>query len=113
MSEIVVQAYRGKLLKNESLANYTSWRAGGLAEYVYIPKDLDDLSHFLCCLPQTIPLTWLGLGSNTLVRDGGVDGVVIITQGALNKLAQSDGAIRAEAGVSAAQLARYSARSSS
>lgn len=102
---------RGQLLKNELLANYTSWRTGGPADYVYIPADLDDLSQFLHHLNPTIPITWLGLGSNTLIRDGGIEGVVIITQGALNKLSQVDNQeIRAEAGVSAAQLARHTAR---
>ncbi len=101
----------GKLLKNESLSGYTSWRTGGPAEHLYIPADLDDLSQFLKKLPKTMPVTWLGLGSNTLVRDGGLEGVVIITQGALGKLAQTTpDQIRAEAGVSAAQLARHSAR---
>jgi UDP-N-acetylmuramate dehydrogenase len=102
---------RGQLLKNELLASYTSWRTGGPADYIYIPADLDDLSAFLKNLPDTVPLTWLGLGSNTLVRDGGLEGVVVITQGALNKLEKTPSEhIRAEAGVSAAQLARHTAR---
>jgi UDP-N-acetylmuramate dehydrogenase len=104
---------QGSLLQNESLANYTSWRTGGPADYVYLPADLDDLSNFLSHLPDTMPVTWLGLGSNTLVRDGGVEGVVIVTQGKLGKLTQlSPELVRAEAGVAAAQLARYSARNS-
>lgn len=102
---------RGQLLMNEPLAKYTSWRTGGPADYLYIPADLDDLSAFLRQLPKTLRLTWLGLGSNTLVRDEGVDGVVIITQGALTKLQQSNpNEIRAEAGVASAQLARHTAR---
>ncbi len=103
---------RGKLLQDELLANYTSWRTGGPADYFYIPADLDDLSQFLKHLPAVVPVTWLGLGSNTLVRDGGIEGVVIITQGALNQLAQltANQEVRAEAGVSAAQFARYTAR---
>lgn len=102
---------RGQFLKNESLSHYTSLRAGGNADFVFIPTDLEDLSHFLNQLPDTVPLTWLGLGSNTLVRDGGLEGVVIITQGALNQLTQTEPLqLRAEAGVSSAQLARYSAR---
>jgi UDP-N-acetylmuramate dehydrogenase len=104
---------RGKLLKNELLADYTSWRTGGPADFVFIPADLEDLSVFLSELPPSTPVTWLGLGSNTLVRDGGVEGVVIITQGALNKLehpVQSKEVIRAEAGVASAQLARFTAR---
>lgn len=102
---------RGRFSENESLSPYTSWRTGGLADCLFIPADLDDLTSFLKQLPQSTPLTWLGLGSNTLVRDGGVEGVVIVTQGALNKLTQTKPhEIRAEAGISAAQLARFSAR---
>lgn len=110
MNEI---SHRGKLLANESLSNYTSWRAGGPADYVYLPADLADLGAFLRSLSNDIPVTWLGLGSNTLVRDAGVEGVVIITQGALNQIgpcADNPLLIRAEAGVASAQLARYSAR---
>lgn len=107
----ILTQLRGRLLKNELLAHYTSWRTGGPADYVYIPADLDDLAFFLQHLPTSLPLTWLGLGSNTLVRDSGLAGVVIITQGALNKLSQPHAQeIRAEAGVSSAQLARHSAR---
>ncbi len=105
---------RGKLLKDEPLSNYTSWRTGGPADYVYIPADLDDLSTFLRELPRTVPLMWLGLGSNTLVRDGGIDGVVVITQGALTGITQLEPqTVRAEAGVASAQLARFTARSGS
>jgi len=102
---------RGKLLQNEMLSHYTSWRTGGPADYVFIPADLDDLSTFLRELPGTAPVTLLGLGSNTLIRDGGVEGVVIITQGALNKISHTDvQEVRAEAGVASAQLARFTAR---
>lgn len=104
-------ALRGKLLAKESLAKHTSWRIGGPADYLYIPADLNDLALFLSELPLDIPVTWLGLGSNTLVRDSGIEGVVIVTQGALSSIAQGEPhQIRAEAGVSAAQLARFSAR---
>ncbi|EKD73255.1 MAG: hypothetical protein ACD_45C00383G0004 [uncultured bacterium] len=102
---------RGRLLSNEPLANYTSWRVGGPAHYLYVPTDIDDLASFLAQLPDAMPLLWLGLGSNVLIRDGGVNGTVIVTQGALDKLSQLDAQlIRAEAGVSCAQFARYSAR---
>ncbi|HVE43662.1 MAG TPA: UDP-N-acetylmuramate dehydrogenase [Gammaproteobacteria bacterium] len=105
------QIAKGQLLKNESLSHYTSWRAGGPAEFLYIPKDLEDLSRVLPYVPVEMPVTWLGLGSNTLVRDGGIGGFVIITQGALMDLANIDAThIRSGAGVSAGQLARYSAR---
>lgn len=102
---------RGRLLNNASLAEYTSWRVGGPAEVLYIPADINDLADFLQQLPEDKPLLWLGLGSNVLIRDKGVEGVVIVTQGALQSLTQTDShTIRAEAGVACAQLARYSAR---
>lgn len=105
-----LELLRGRLLPNEALAAYTSWRVGGPADYVYFPADIPDLSLFLKLLPSDVPLNWLGLGSNTLVRDGGLEGVVIITQGALSQLTQEGETIRAEAGVSCAQLARFTAR---
>ncbi len=108
--EAVLSQLRGRLLPNEILAPYTSWRVGGPAEYVYLPADIEDLSLFLSFMPAELSLNWLGLGSNTLVRDGGIKGVVIITQGTLGKLSQEGHSIRAEAGVSCAQLARFSAR---
>jgi UDP-N-acetylmuramate dehydrogenase len=84
---------------------------GGPADCVYIPADLNDVVTFLQQLPEHVPLLWLGLGSNTLVRDGGIDGVALITQGALSEITHYDSYfIRAEAGVSCAQIARYSAR---
>ena len=105
-----LEKLRGRLLLNEALAPYTSWRVGGPGDYVYLPADIEDLSAFLGLMPQDLPLHWLGLGSNTLVRDGGLEGVVIITQGALSHLTQQGDDIRAEAGVSCGQLARFSAR---
>jgi UDP-N-acetylmuramate dehydrogenase len=102
---------RGELRRNELLAEYTSWRTGGQADYVFLPADLDDLSLFLRHLPEDIPLTWLGLGSNTLIRDGGIEGVVIVTQGALTKLnTLNEQTIRVEAGIASAQFARHTAR---
>lgn len=103
--------WRGKLLENESLSRYTSFRTGGSADYLYLPADSHDLSLFLRSVPKDMPVTWLGLGSNTLVRDGGLPGVVIVTQGVLSGITQlGANAVRAEAGVSAAQLARHTAR---
>lgn len=105
------QKLRGKVLPKEPLAAYTSWRVGGTADFVYIPADLDDVVDFLKQLPVDVPLLWLGLGSNTLIRDGGVDGAAIITQGALTGISQSSPfVLRAEAGVACAQIARHSAR---
>jgi UDP-N-acetylmuramate dehydrogenase len=112
--DISIQAFqklRGRVLQKERLAPYTSWRVGGPSDFVYIPADIDDVSDFLQQLPIDVPLLWLGLGSNTLIRDGGIEGVTLITQGALNQIEHCEPfLVRAEAGVSCAQIARYTAR---
>ena len=101
---------RGQLLVNEPMSRHTSWRVGGPADRFYIPADLDDLAIFLKSLPPQETVHWLGLGSNLLVRDGGVRGTVIVTSGALNSLSVSpSGVVRAEAGVPSAKVARFSA----
>lgn len=102
---------KGQLAHHHALARYTSWRVGGHADTFYKPHDLEDLVAFLKQLPETEPLTWLGLGSNTLIRDGGIRGTVIVTQNALKALTlETNGWIRAEAGVSCGQFARFAAR---
>ena len=68
---------RGKLLPNEPLAEQTWFRVGGPAEILFKPADTDDLAAFLAGCPTDISVTVLGVASNTLVRDGGVPGVVI------------------------------------
>ncbi|MDH5511685.1 MAG: UDP-N-acetylmuramate dehydrogenase [Gammaproteobacteria bacterium] len=101
---------RGQLLVNEPMSRHTSWRVGGPADRLYIPADLDDLAAFLATHPAPEPLHWAGLGSNLLVRDGGVRGTVIITSGALNGLSMlGAGVVRAEAGVPGAKVARFCA----
>ena len=68
---------RGRLLANQSLAELTWFRVGGPAQVLFVPEDESDLAHFLQNLPQDIPVMVIGLGSNLIVRDGGVPGVVI------------------------------------
>lgn len=68
---------RGKLLRNEALAPYTWFRVGGPADALFIPADQQDLSDFLCALPDDVPVFVMGVGSNLIVRDGGMPGVVI------------------------------------
>ncbi len=68
---------RGKLLLNEPLGPFTWFRVGGNADVLFIPADPDDLADFLTALDRTVPVTVLGVGSNVIVRDGGVEGVVI------------------------------------
>ncbi len=119
---------RGILLHNEPMARHTTWRVGGPARQFYQPQDADDLAVFLRQLPESEPLFWVGLGSNLLVRDGGIHGTVIMTSGTLGDLAVMSGegtalgkdavtvrvqnvvTVRAEAGVPCAKVARFSAR---
>src|SRR5947208_13043713 len=68
---------RGKLLANQSLAELTWFRVGGAAQILFVPEDEDDLGYFLTGLPQEVPLTVVGLGSNLIVRDAGVPGAGI------------------------------------
>ncbi len=102
---------RGEMLYDEPMSRHTSWRVGGPARRYYRPADADDLIAFLRDLPGDEPLLWLGLGSNLLVRDGGIKGTVLATQGRLAVLQRTtEQEIRAEAGVSCAKLARYAVR---
>src|SRR5436190_8903421 len=68
---------RGRLLANEPLAPLTWFRVGGPAQALFMPEDEGDLAYLLANLPRDIPVTVIGLGSNLIVRDGGVPGVVI------------------------------------
>jgi UDP-N-acetylmuramate dehydrogenase len=101
---------RGVLRHEASLAPHTTWRAGGRADVTYVPADRDDLALFLRQLPIFEPVTVLGLGSNTLVRDGGVRGAVILLHNPGGALAVADGLIYVEAGVACPKLARFAAR---
>ena len=93
------------LLHHESLAKYTSWQVGGVAKNLYKPRDRQDLIEFLQALPSAEPLLWLVLGSNTLVRDQGFNGTVIITQGGLQCMERIDDLhVHVEAGVSCASM---------
>ena len=68
---------RGRLLRDEPLGPFTWFRVGGAAEALFLPADADDLGQFLRDLPAEVPVTVLGVGSNVIIRDGGVPGVVI------------------------------------
>jgi len=104
-------APRGELRHDETMARHTSWRVGGPADTWFRPADLDDLAAFLATLDAATPVHLVGLGSNLLVRDGGVRGVVIGTHGVLSGMTRSgDRGIRAEAGVPCAKIARSCAR---
>src|SRR5262245_27970507 len=104
----------GELRMNEPMSRHTSWRAGGRAERAYLPADLEDLAQYLRTLPREEPVLMVGLGSNLLVRDGGLRGTVILTHWSLRdlRLGEVPGggtAIHAQAGVPGPKVARFAA----
>jgi len=102
---------RGEMKYNEPMAKHTSWRVGGPADKFYTPADMDDLAQLLASLPPDEPVFWLGLGSNLLVRDGGIRGTVIAQKGCLAELELLDAnRVQAGSGVSCAKLARFCSR---
>lgn len=102
---------RGKLLLNEPIGPYTWFRVGGAADALFIPADADDLADFLKGLDPAVPVTVLGVGSNVIVRDGGVEGVVIRLAGRSWAQITTDGeTITAGAGALDSMVARASAR---
>lgn len=106
--ESAAVAWRGDYRRNEPLARHCSWRCGGPADHYFEPADRDELLSFLAGHALD-PLWWLGLGSNLLVRDGGLRGTVIAT-GQLNRSHWTDTThLYAEAGVPCARLARAAA----
>ena len=89
------------------MSRHTSWHAGGAAEIYFTPRDRNDLREFLGTVPEGMPIHFVGLGSNLLVRDGGVRGVVVATQDALLRLERVDAhTVYSEAGVPCARIAR-------
>ena len=98
---------RGRLVPNQPLAEFTWFRVGGPAQLLFMPEDEQDLSYFLAHLPAEIPVTVIGLGSNLIVRDGGVPGVVIrLGRGFSNVAAEPEARIRAGAAVPDVKVAR-------
>lgn len=101
---------RGERRLHEPMRRHTSWRVGGPADRVYKPLDLDDLCVFLARTPVSEPIWFAGLGSNLLVRDGGVRGTVVFTHTALATIAITDeGLVFAEAGVASPKVSRFAA----
>ncbi|MFT4045500.1 MAG: UDP-N-acetylmuramate dehydrogenase [Solimonas sp.] len=101
-------------LRSEPMARHTSWRVGGPADRYFEPASREALADFVRGLPPHEPILWIGLGSNLLVRDGGVRGTVIGLHGALDSLRLESGItnhesplLYAEAGVHCARLAKF------
>ena len=102
---------RGKLLLNEPLGPYTWFRVGGAADALFIPADAEDLADFLKVLPESVPVTIIGVGSNLIVRDGGVEGVVIRLAGRAFAAITTEGeTITAGAGALDSMVAKASAK---
>ncbi|MBU2167775.1 MAG: UDP-N-acetylmuramate dehydrogenase [Alphaproteobacteria bacterium] len=102
---------RGKLLRDEPLGPYTWFRVGGAADALFLPADADDLADFLKALDASVPVTVLGVGSNVIVRDGGVEGVVIRLAGRPWAQITTEGdTITAGAGALDSMVARASAK---
>ena len=92
---------------NELLSKHTSWKVGGPADIFFTPQNRDDLSNFLKS-NQGNPITWLGNGTNVLVRDGGIRGAVISTKKSIDKInMETDNSCRVEAGASCMDLALF------
>ena len=102
---------RGKMMKDASLAPYTWFRVGGAADAMFLPEDEADLAAFLKGLPESIPVTVLGVGSNTIVRDGGIEGVVIRLMGKYwgQTTLLADGQLEARAGALDLSVAKAAA----
>ena len=102
---------QGEMLFNEPMSRHTSWRAGGPADVFFIPASVEDLADFLRELDRDTPVFWLGVGSNLLVRDGGMRGVVIAATQIMRGLERVDTfLVRAGAGLPCTQLARQCIR---
>lgn len=98
---------RGRILEDESMINHTSWKIGGPADLLFEPADLDDLEQFLKQLPEEYPVTWVGNGTNLLVRDGGIRGVVIKTANTVSNIERTSTlTMTAEAGAKVTYLVK-------
>ncbi len=112
MSELVLPPARGQILRGERLAPFTWFRVGGPADALFLPADADDLAQFLAQLGPEIPVSVLGVGSNVIVRDGGIEGLVIRLAGrAFGQIEPLEGArIKAGAGALDSMLAKAAAK---
>jgi UDP-N-acetylmuramate dehydrogenase len=104
-------AVQGELLRDEPMSRHSSLRVGGPADLYFVPASLEDLQAFLRELDEETPVYWFGIGSNLLVRDGGLRGVVIAAMKIFRDLERTDQyVVRAGAGVPCTQLARQCIR---
>jgi len=100
---------RGRMLANQRLSDVTWFRVGGPAQVLFTPADEEDLAYFLSNLPPEIPVTAIGLGSNLLVRDGGVEGVVIRLARGFNEVTVEDDLVKTGTAVPDVKVSRTAA----
>ena len=112
MQAVSTHPLAGKLLQNEPMSKHTSWRVGGLADQLYIPVDLTDLRAFLQQVGDQQPIHFVGLGSNLLVRDGGLRATVVSMHNVLTDMHVEGDLIYAESGVTCGKLAKFCAKQS-
>ena len=107
MKPSITPEFMARVRWHESMSAHTSWRAGGPADMFFVPRDIEDLASFLRALPADVPVYWVGLGSNLLVRDGGIRGVVVATAGAFTRIERrSQSRIYCQVSVPCARIAR-------
>ncbi|MGH8210112.1 MAG: UDP-N-acetylmuramate dehydrogenase [Steroidobacteraceae bacterium] len=107
MSVTVTQEFALRVRRDEPMSRHTSWHVGGPAEVFFNPRDRTELAAFLRSLADDVPIHWVGLGSNLLIRDGGIKGVVISTHGTLDRLDRLNQTnVYGEAGLACARIAK-------
>lgn len=111
MSLAIHPEFAERVRRDEPLSRHTSWHVGGPADVFFMPRDRAELVRFLQALPVGTPVLWIGLGSNLLVRDGGLRGVVVSTKESLGLVERrGERELYAEAGVACARIARECAK---
>jgi UDP-N-acetylmuramate dehydrogenase len=114
LERIAQRGLGGEFRLNEPMRKHTSWRTGGCADRAYFPRDLEDFVRFVRTIPADEPVHVVGLGSNLLVRDGGLRGTVVFMHGGLNQVhieidPNGERLIYAQAGVASPKVSRFAA----
>jgi UDP-N-acetylmuramate dehydrogenase len=114
LERIAQRGLGGEFRRNEPMRKHTSWRTGGHADRAYFPRDLEDFIRFMRTIPADEPVHVIGLGSNLLVRDGGLRGTALFLHGGLNEvhieiMPGGERLIYAQAGVASPKVARFAA----
>ena len=108
MFKKIAQQFEDDCLYDEPMSKHTSWGIGGCSDLFYSPKSRKDLVYFLSSIDPTLPITWIGRGTNILVRDAGIRGVVISTKSFLKEIEKtSEYLYKVEAGVACVELALF------